>query len=785
MDQACSKTGYSKGRRGQKAAAMKNKLKYLSILFISTTLWASCSVKKYIPEDELLYTGAKLNLNFAEKARDQKNIQEELENLVRPQPNKKILGGYMGLWAHYKAQKEKPGFILRFIDKKIGEKPVYFSSVNPEQTEQLILNRLDNRGFFFSEAQTEVKRKEYFASVSYQVAISVPYRMTSLSYTRDSLHIDKEISTSLDDSVLKKGDRFDLDRFQKERGRIDSLLKAKGYYNFNKDYLLFEADTNGTDSLRTFNLYLRMKANTPKSGVIPYQIDSILVFPNYAVDENQNESDTIVVNGKSFIQDPVVFKPHLLDEYILIQRGEYYNPNRSRLSSNRLSSIGNYKFVNLRYREKPAEDSLGHLVATFQLSPLTKRSVRAELLGVSKSNSFAGPALNLIYRNRNLFRGGETFSITTKVGYEVQVASGERQRLESLELGLQGDLIIPRIIFFFPVSEKFSYSVPKTKINLGTEYLSRGGLYRLNSFFANFGYFWNASRFAYHEFNPISINLVNLTRTSPEFETILDSNPFLRRSFDQNFIVGINYLFNYNKLNDKFRTHAYFLGFGLDFAGTALSLLDRATGGGDNGKIFGLEYAQYGKFDVDLRYHLNMDRNQTIATRLFVGAGFPSGNSSSLPFTKQFFSGGPHSLRAFRIRSIGPGSYRPETLNLNSFFDQAGDIRIEGNLEYRFPLISILKGAVFMDAGNVWLQNENEALPGGKFSSRWWKEIAVGTGVGVRVDIQFFVLRFDLGVPVRLPYLPDGEQWGNSFDIGSRSWRQENLIFNFAIGYPF
>ncbi|MFN3996975.1 BamA/TamA family outer membrane protein [Algoriphagus sp.] len=763
---------------------MKIKSTYLALLVLITSFVIGCSVKKYIPEGEKLYTGASLSLEFSPKVKERKDIEAELENLFRPRSNKKILGGYPGVWAHYKSQEKKPGFILRFINKKIGEKPVYLSMVNPELTEDLILNRLDNKGFFFSESSSQIKEKKYFASVEYEAIVSAPYQMTSLTYERDSFPIDREIIQSLDKSVLKKGDRFELERFKKERERIDSLLKANGYYNFNKDYLIFEADTNTTDSLRSFDLYLSLKPNIPKSGLIPYVVDSILVFPNYSVKEEALAGDTVVVNGKSFIQDVLVFKPKLLDEYILIQSGELYNPTRSRLSSNRLSSIGNYKFVNLRYNELPMEDSLGHLTAIFQLSPLTKRSLRAELLGVSKSNSFAGPALNLIYRNRNLFRGGETFSITSKVGYEVQLASGERQRLESLELGLQGDLIIPRIMFFFPINEKFSYSVPKTKINLGTEYLSRGGLYRLNSFFVNFGYFWNASRFAYHEFNPISINLVNLTRASPEFETILDSNPFLRRSFDQNFIVGLNYLFNYNKLNDKFRTHAYFLGFGLDFAGNAISLIDRATGGA-NGKIFGLEYAQYSKFDVDLRYHLNMDKNQTIATRLFVGAGFPYGNSSSLPFSKQFFSGGPHSLRAFRIRSIGPGSYRPETLTLNSFFDQAGDIRLEGNIEYRFPIFSILKGAVFMDGGNVWLQNENEALPGGKFSSRWWKEIAVGTGVGVRVDIQFFVLRFDLGVPVRLPYLPDGEQWGNSFNIGSRSWRQENLIFNFAIGYPF
>jgi outer membrane protein insertion porin family len=763
---------------------MKNKFYYISILLFITSFWAGCSIKKFIPEDETLYTGAELQSNFAEKTKENKAIHAELESLLRPRPNKKILGSYLGLWAHYKSQRPKPGFITRFLNKKMGEKPVYLSAVDPDQTEQLILNRLENRGFFFSETQSEVKQKNQFATVNYQAEISLPYRMRSFSYTRDSLPIDRKITQSLEGSILQKGDRFDLSRMRKERERIDSLLKADGYYNFNSDYLIFEADTNGTDSLRSFHLYLTLKSNTPKSGVIPYQVDSILVFPNYALDEDSQAMESVVLNGKSFIQDEEVFKPRLLDEYILIQKNELYNPLLSRLSSNRLSSIGNYKFVNLRYQELPTEDSLGHLAATFQLSPMTKRSLRAELLGVSKSNSFAGPELNLIYRIRNLFRGGETFNITTKLGYEVQIASGSRQGLESLDLGAQANLIIPRILFFSPLNDRFRYSIPKTKISLGTEYLSRGGLYRLNSFSTNFGYFWNASQFAYHELNPLSINVVNLSRTSPQFEDILNSNPFLRKSFDQNFIVGINYLFNYNKLNDKFRTHAYFLGLGVDFAGNALNLLDRMSGS-DNGKILGLEYAQYGKFDLDLRYHLNISKNQTLATRLFVGAGFPFGNSNSLPFSKQFFSGGPHSVRAFRIRSIGPGAYRPEEANLNSFFDQAGDIRLEGNIEYRFPLISILKGALFMDAGNVWLRNENKALPGGKFSSNWWKEIAVGTGLGIRVDIQFFVLRFDLGIPIRFPYLPDGEQWGNQFEFGSRTWRQENLIFNFAIGYPF
>ncbi len=752
----------------------------LCILLYAT----GCQVKKFIPEDELLYKGATLEIEKPEEVEDIKSVEEELNDLLRPEPNTKFLGLNLGLWAHYKAQKEKPGFLIRFLNKKFGQEPVYFSSVNPSRTEELVLNRLENRGFFYGSASSEVITSEKFAEVKYTASVSLPYVLEEIQIERDSLPIEHEINHLLAETELKAGSRFDLTTLKQERDRIDEGLKQKGYYNFNSDYLIFEADTNISDSARLFKLYLRLKKNTPENGLIPYQVDQIQVFPNYSLDESGEKLDTVSLEGKEFIQGNFVFKPTLLNEYILIEKGEKYDPTKSRLSSNRLSSIGNYKFVNLRYEELNKKDSIGHLAASFYLSPMTKRSVRAELLAVSKSNNFAGPALNLVYRNRNIFHGGETFNVTGNIGYELQVAGGDRSKLESIQLGLKADLIFPRVIFFFPINDKFRYSVPKTKISVGTEYLSRGGLYKLNSFFTSYGYFWNANQFAYHEINPISINIVNLSESSPEFDEILESNPFLKKSFEQSFIAGINYIFNYNKLNDRFRRHGYFIGAGIDFAGNAIHLLDKVAGK-DEGKIFGLEYAQYGKVDLDFRYHLNFTENQTLASRLFAGVGVPFGNSSSLPFTKQYFSGGPNSIRAFRIRSIGPGSYLPENNDTNAYFDQSGDIRLEGNLEYRFPMVSFLKGALFLDAGNIWLMNENDALPGGKFSSNWWKEIAVGTGFGLRVDIEFFVIRFDLATPLRKPFLQEGERWGNTFDISSKTWRKENLIFNFAIGYPF
>ncbi len=762
---------------------MKINNSLISLFFSLLCILAGCSVKKYIPEDELLYTGAKFDIETESDISDLDELTEEIEGLERPEPNKKILGMYIGLWAHYKGTQEKPGFINKFLNKKLGEEPVYFSQVSPPKTEELILNRLENHGFFYSVTNSDVDRGDKFASVEYTVRMSEPYRMDSLIVDRDSLEIDREIIKLLEDTELTKDTRFDLDKLTSERNRIDEGLKDIGFYNFNSEYLVFEADTNVSDSSRLFNLYLTFKEDVPKSGIIPYAVDRINVFPNYSVNEEEGKIDTTVVEEKNFIQGELVFKPELLNEYILIEKDEKYSPLKSRLSSNRLSSIGNYRFVNLRYSELEPTDTLGHLEANIYLSPMTKRSLRAELQGISKSNNFAGPGINLIYRNRNLFHGGETFNLTAKAAYEFQLRGGERTGLNSLDLGLKGDLIFPRVIFFIPIRERFSYSVPKTKISLGTEYLSRGGLYKLNTISANYGYFWNASQFVYHEINPISVNLINLLQTSEEFEGILDDNPFLRNSFEQQFIAGLNYTFNYNGLQ-RDNTHGVFVGTSLDFAGHTLNALSNILGN-DSGEFLGLSYAQYAKADLDFRYYLRLSKDQLIATRLLAGVGVPMGNSNSLPFVKQFFSGGPNSIRAFQIRSLGPGTYRPESFNLGSFFDQAGDVRLEGNFEYRFPIVSILKGALFMDAGNVWLLNENESLPGGKFTSSWWEELAVGAGFGLRFDIDFFVIRFDLATPLRVPSEPENERWGNTFDFKSPDWRRDNLVFNFAIGYPF
>ncbi|MFO8147862.1 MAG: BamA/TamA family outer membrane protein [Bacteroidota bacterium] len=750
---------------------------YLITALISFLALQSCSVKKFIPEGELLYRGADLEVDTVSNIKEFDQLRTQLEAVIQPEPNRKILGGYPGLYFYYKGQKEKPGFINKFLNDKIGEEPVYLSDVETVSTEDLLLNRLENRGFFYSTATSSVQENESkkTAKVSYQVNLTEPYRLENYKLDSDTLLIFKEIEKYLPDTPLEKGMRFDLPLLKFERERLDRKLKETGYYNFNSGFLIFEADTNQYSNKR-FDLFLRLKKEVPVKSIIPYKISKVNIYPNYVIGNDTIKQDTVRYEGKNFIQAEQFFKPKRLDPYVLIDEGAFYSPSDSRNTSRRLASIGAYKFVNIRYDEIDtlATDSLGILEANIFLSPLNKRAIRAELQAITKSNNFAGPNLAVTLSNRNLFHGGETLNISGKFGYEVQIAGGDREGLSSIQLGLGADLIFPRLLFPISFDENwFEYSIPKTRISLEGDYLSRSKLFSLGSVSARFGYFWNANRYVSHELNPISLNYVSLTNTTPEFETILDENPFLRNSFNQQFIAGLTYSFTYNGMVDQNKKHQFFLNSTLDVAGNTIDLIS-GNADEDPQTFLGLEYAQYAKADADFRYHFNFGKEQKIATRLFAGYGIPYGNSEVMPFSKQYFSGGPYSVRAFRIRSLGPGTYDPDESGNAGFFDQSGNIRFEANVEYRFPIISFLKGAAFVDAGNVW--NTNESLPGGKFSSNFINEFGIGGGVGLRVDIQNFVIRFDLAAPFRTPYLPEGDRW--NFDFGKP-------VFNFAIGYPF
>ena len=748
------------------------------VAVLSVVVLFGCSVERFIPEDEYLYTKETVNITPDTVVENLEAIRTDLKAALRPEPINSFLGGYPGLYYHYKAQREKPGFINKFLNKKFGKEPVYASDIETYEMEQILLNRLENKGYFYSIVSSEIVRdtSDKTAEAIYSLRLAKPYRLQTYQLDTDTLPVYSKIKTSMNETLLKSGMNFDLSAMKSERNRIDSYLKEEGYYNFNSGFLIFETDTNQYRNKR-FDLYLRLKKDVPQKAVVPYKLSKINIYPNNRVDVDSAALDTTRYAEKNFIQDEEYFKPKRLDPYVLLEEGDLYSPAKSKATGRRLGNIGAYKFVNIRYDEikGSSEDSLGLLEANIYLSPLKKRAIRAEVKGVTKSNGFSGPGLGLTFVNRNLFHGGETLNISLDGAYEVQAGgSDSNSGSTSLQLGLSGKLIFPRMLFPVEISKNyFKYDIPKTKIELGIAYLNRTQLFTLGSVESKFGYIWKANKYVTHEINPVSINYVSLANTTEEFETILDENPFLRSSFDQQFISGLTYSFIYNGMVDTGKTHQFYLNTNFETAGNSLSLI---AGGERPQSIFGLEYAQFVRLDTDIRYHFNFAKNQKIATRLFAGWGVPYGNSDVIPYSKQYFSGGPYSVRAFRTRSLGPGTFQPENSETFSYYDQTGNLRLEANLEYRFPLISLLQGAVFVDAGNVWNTTDNEALEGDTFTSDFMNQLGIGGGFGMRVDIQNFVIRLDLAAPFHDPSLAEGQRW---------SWDFENPILNFAIGYPF
>ncbi|WP_419213698.1 BamA/TamA family outer membrane protein [Maribacter sp. X9] len=771
-----------------------NSLTYRIVYCFVLLLIYSCSIEKFIPEGEQLYTGAQLKVETESEVKDIKEVRTELFNLIEPNPNTTFLGMRPALFFHYKAQREKPGFIYKFLNKSFGEEPTYFSDVKPERVEELILNRLDNNGFFYSRSDSEIIEDNKFVSVNYSAKLTEPYLLENYKLESDSLPIYKAIEKMISETPLRKGDRFDLDVMKAERERLNNGLKQRGYYNSKADLLIFEADTNQYKT-KKFDLFLRLKKDVPGRTAIPYTIDSITVFPNYSIEGDTlpiTERNRTKVNGIDFIQNEFYFRPELLESYILFNEGDRYDANTSKLTSNRLSALGSYKFVNIQYTEldtTATDGDYGSLAATIYLAPLTKRSLRAELQAVTKSNGFTGPGIQLTYSNRNLFNGGETLSISTNFSYESQISSGNNSNLSSIAGGIKGDLVFPRSIPFSP--SRFKYAVPKTKISLGIDFLKRSQLFTLSSINSTFGYTWKENRYVYHQLDPISLNYSRLSNVTENFQNILDDNPFLRRSFEQRFIGGLMYGFTYDEVSDLDKEYPIYFSTNFDTAGNLFSLVN-----GGSSTIFGSEFAQYAKLDVDLRFYMRWQKDQALVSRVYAGWGVPYGNSQTLPFVKQFFSGGPYSVRAFNIRSLGPGSFNAETDNSSTdYFDRSGNLKLEANVEYRFPLFSYLKGAFFIDAGNVWLTGDYSDIEtdqqnstfsqtlfaDGKFEKDWLKEVAAGAGFGLRLDIQNFVIRLDLASPFRLPYLPENNRWNVPF-FGNNG---NKMTLNFAIGYPF
>ena len=451
-------------------------------------------------------------------------------------------------------------------------------------------------------------------------------------------------------------------------------------------------------------------------------------------------------------------------------------------------SMGNFKFVQVKFADSDTT-ALGYLDVTVLMTPMTDHTFRAEMDLVSKSNNYTGPRLNVSLLNRNAFKGAELLNLSMAGSFEAQLG-GVNKNLFSYSVNPQVELTFPRFLVPFNVKPTKSIWVPKTRFLLSYNFMKQVNYFDMSTFQFLYGFKWKEDIRNEHEFNPISVSYTSLANESPAFLALLASNPFLKKSYEEQFIAGGSYSYTYNEQVIPGKKIQYFFNAKVETAGNAFSLIKLIGGekpsATNPSKIAGSVYSQYASFSFDGRVYYNFKDENKIALRFFTGIAQSYGNSSTLPYSKQFFSGGPNSVRAFQINSLGPGTYQQTAAN-TGFLQLGGDIKLEMNAEYRFGIYRFVKGALFVDAGNVWLQKSNPANIGSPFAFKsFLNELAVGTGIGLRVDVSFFVLRFDLAMPLRKPWLPDNQKWVvNQIDFTNPTWRSQNLILNIAIGYPF
>lgn len=759
-------------------------------MLVVLLILAGCGGTRRLPHGEKLYTGAEIKLEYSDhlKRKQKESIKSVAKQAMRPKPNKKFLGMRPKLWM-YNYGGEVPKNKFRKWIKKMGEAPVLMSQISPGTTAAIIDANLFNIGVFKSYTEYRRVEKKRTVKVIYTSHIHKPYIVETYTTALSDSNVAQLVRVEQEFSLVKPGDDYSLAVLMNERSRVDALLKNNGYFYFNPDNLIFKADTSETR--HTVSIILTLKDSLPANALTVYRIRQVTLNQNYSLIESAADSarQSFVYNGNIFIgtEASMTIRPHVIMRSVYLKKYEIYTRNNHNVTLNRLMSMGNFKFVHVKFSEG---DTLapGFLDVTILMTPLPKHTFRAEIDVISKSNNNLGPRLNLSYLNRNAFKGAELLTTNLAGSFEAQL-SGANKNSFSYSVNPQVELFFPSFLLPFRVKTKSMY-IPKTRFLLSFNYLKKVHYFDMKTLQFIYGFKWKNDRVSEHELNPVNVSYTSITNKSAEFTALLESNPFLKKSYEEQFIAGGSYSYTFNEqvLTDK--KMQYYFQLSTEIAGNAFSLVNLIAGKKPTAatpqKVLGSIYSQYAKVYVDGRGYYNFSSKNKLAMRVFAGVATPYGNSSTLPYTKQFFSGGPNSLRAFHINSVGPGNYEQNADN-TGFLQLGGDVKIELNAEYRFGIYSFFKGAFFVDVGNIWLLKSNPANTGSPFSfSGIYKELAVGTGFGLRVDVSFFILRFDLAMPIRKPWLEDNHRWVfNQIMLGNKGWRKENLILNVAIGYPF
>ena len=754
-------------------------------------LLAACSTTRKLPEGEMLYVGVKkMEVVAPEKVKLSSAQNSAASSPLAVKPNNPLYSPYIrspfafGLWAYNWNIKKEKG-LKWWLYRKLAKEPVLVSSVQPELRLKMVENNMKDFGFYGTQLSYEVipkKRNPKKARISYRVELPEPFRYNGIELYGWLPAMDSIVRPMMFLSELKPGDRYDVNLLEEERQRISDLLRNRGYYFFQPDYIEFLVDT--TAGYKLADVRIAPKQGIPDNALRPYTLQNVEVV--LAGNDGTGGRDSLMMDSVKIVYEPpVTLKPHVLMRAVKVRPGQIYSAARQSRTQASFVQLGVFKFANMTITASDSTHPQGlnmQIRGDFALPIETDIEVDVS----SKSNNLLGPGLTLSVTNRNMFKRAENFSISLTGSYEWQIggnkqATGNTGLLNSYELGVNASLSVPRLLFPRFREARRDRS-EQTNFQVGSDLMNRHNYFRMISFWGSATYDFNSSLRNYHSVVPFRLNYTYLLKTSVAFDSVTVRNPSVAQSFSNQFIPSMSYTYTYDRPVTYRNPNRFYWQTSITQAGNIIAGLQKLFGNDKKeGKLFiNNRYSQFLKLTSELITYKSFDNNNQLAFRVMGGIGYAYGNSSVMPYSEQFYIGGANSIRAFQVRNIGPGSYHPEETQY-SYLDQTGDIKLEANLEYRFTIYEKFKGAFFFDAGNVWLLNREEERPGGEFNLKgFFKELAFGTGLGLRYDFSFLVVRADLGIPLHAPY--DTSKSGY-YNIDGKFLK--NLLLNIAIGYPF
>ena len=745
------------------------------------TLWlSSCNPTRRLTDDQKLFVGSEIKFTKADQPTRKKELKEYLSALVRPAINRPLK-----LWFYniVNEPKKEKGF-KHWVKYKLGEPPVLYTARDAERSRLIIKKYLQDQGYINSIVQLDTIQSKKTVTSIYQIKAEKRYRIGHINLPNGNTPVDSIIRNNQKASFIKKNQHYKTANLTAERTRLSTLVSQNGFYGMNENDIFFYVDTFPThDSVA---IYVQWKPTIDSQKLLRHYLGTTTVLSTYSLLPSDNETadtshfeDLIVVSTSNYFHDELFAKA------IKGKKGDLYDGRLQLSTINYLQNLDNFKFINVRSQSKIV-NGVPTVDRTLYLTPTAFRGIQYDFEANTRSGSYFGLSAAVNYSDKNWKGGAEHLDLTLSVGGETQAGSSE-SFINTLEVTATASLSIPSVrLRLFPMNVYNDY-VARTRFSISNSYQIRTGFFSINRLMGSVSYDWRSNKKIRHLWTPLSISQSRTTNISDAFQLELDENSRLKNSLENVLILGGQYQFIYSNQNlSKRKAHFLFNGT-IKVAGNIPSAVASVFSSDKPYNIFGTPFSQFAKLDLDLR-HYRPRLKHTWAFRLATGMVKSYGNADVTPYSEQFFVGGSNSIRAFRIRQLGPGSYVNANAASINFFDQTGDIKLEISTEYRFDIASYLKGALFVDAGNIWtLDATADDTRGGNFQfNSFYNEIALGTGLGLRVDFQFFVIRLDASFPIRSAKIDEGFKWRfNEIDILKSQWRSDNLVFHLAIGYPF